>query len=67
MAETKWHYFDSSKEYCQWEYDVFGVKGVIKRVVCGIDLTPKMRHTEFKDRITCKTCLKALNRIEGNI
>jgi len=54
MGEPKWHYFDANEEVC-WFKSPFTRKR-FKTVLCGPLLNEIQRHTEFKNRVTCKRC-----------
>ncbi len=52
-----WHYFNDKKESCHTTYT-----GTIhSHTICGVGLRKVKKHTEFKNNVSCRRCLKILN------
>lgn len=58
----KWHYFNKEDELCYYEPFYYPEVSRIYSTACGMPSSRVTRHTEFKGRVNCLRCIKALVR-----
>ena len=65
--QYKWHYFKADDELCHYDVNLFKTKpDIILVTACNKNIEEVVRHTEFKNKVTCKTCMRILVR-EDNL
>ena len=65
MKPRVWHYFSEEEDPC-WFKNPCHVPAIKTPVtLCGERLSENMRHTEYREQVTCRTCLRRIVLLES--